>query len=39
MASAAKIRHTVLGLIALPSALLACSAMSVAESRLNGNPL
>jgi hypothetical protein len=39
MASAAKIRHTVLGLIALPSALLACAAMSVVESRLNGNPL
>ena len=28
-----------LGLIALPSAVLACAALSVVESRLNGNPL
>jgi hypothetical protein len=39
MASAAKIRQTVLGLIGLASALLACTAMSVVESRLNGRPL
>src|SRR5215475_6208055 len=39
MASAARIRQTVLGLIALPSACLACAARSVVERRLNGNPL
>jgi hypothetical protein len=39
MAAAATIRHPVLGLIALPSACLACAARSVVESRLNGNPL
>jgi hypothetical protein len=39
MAAAAKIRHPVLGLIALPKAFRACPAMSVVESRLSGNPL
>jgi len=39
LAAAARIRQTVRGLIALPSAARACAALSAVASRLNGTPV
>src|SRR5262245_244322 len=39
MTSASSIRQTVLGLMGLPRARLACTAMSAVESRLRGRPV